>query len=231
VLGSPAWLRGRAWGAAAVGGCSRALSCLVPGSRAAPSPPNLVPCSVLWAPRPPPRQQLEPEGPGGCAGGCRPRPPTPCRGSLPQREGSSAAQTPTPGSGRTPLAPCPRPRLPRQDLASVLFSDAPLPVPAALPAQPPPPTGECRPLRRELGVRGGSAGRGAAGGRGREPGAWLLPWLGLPRASRSSGQSRLRGTGSEGKNVFGGAGRRCPAPQLLSAPHWVCTARGDSSGG
>ncbi|XP_075296892.1 AP-4 complex accessory subunit tepsin [Opisthocomus hoazin] len=28
-----------------------------------------------------------------------------------------------------------------QDLASVLFSDAPLPVPAALPAQPPPPTG------------------------------------------------------------------------------------------
>lgn len=41
---------------------------------------------------------------------------------------------------------CPHPHLSWQDLASVLFSDAPLPQPATLPARPLPPTGKCRPL-------------------------------------------------------------------------------------
>lgn len=35
-----------------------------------PPPSSLCVCSVLRAPRPPPRQQLEPEGASGCTGGC-----------------------------------------------------------------------------------------------------------------------------------------------------------------
>ncbi|NWI35726.1 AP4AT protein, partial [Picathartes gymnocephalus] len=42
-----------------------------------------------------------------------------------------------------------------QDLASILFSDAPLPQPLALPTRPPAPAGECSPSGQALGQAGG----------------------------------------------------------------------------
>lgn len=159
--------------------CLGPVFCLVPGSRASPSPPGLVPCSVHWAPRPPPWQQLEPEGPGGRAGECWPRSPCAGRsaGVLPGAAGQLCLPDPCRRTRLGRPALCPHPPLSRQDLASVLFSDAPLPQPATLPARPLPPAGTCRPLVLL------SPPKGCAGSAGPVPlagavGVWRPCWPG-----------------------------------------------------
>lgn len=159
-----------------------------------------MPRSVRWAPGPPPRQQLEPEGPGGCTGECRPHP--------------CCAWGTARGLGAAPVLPSPLhpfPRLSRQDLASVLFSDAALPPPAALPARPLPPAGKRRarppPTAPVLGAEGPAGG----GLRGVRPGA-----------ARCCSRGRMSPAleQADGETCPGGAGTGCPERPLSALP-WV----------
>lgn len=172
VLENPAWQPGRAQGGsclqglralAGVGVLPNPASCL-----AAEHPPALPPsCLAVFTGPPDPLHgnSLNQKVRAAAQVSAGPTPTVPDGVLKPclEWQGSSASQSPASGrrwgAWRSP-ALCPHPPLSRQDLASVLFSDAPLPQPAALPACPLPPTGKPRPLTALLPSVGhaGSAG-------------------------------------------------------------------------